>query len=99
MPEKSKLSRAFHVSGMPQTDINSGMGMVVNAVPEANLWQRSSESQREGETACPSMNINATIAVMNLKNWFASLKPNKTQPAPPVKARIPKRESRFLPPW
>jgi len=31
------LADQFNVSGVPQTTINSGKGMVVGAVPEANL--------------------------------------------------------------
>lgn len=35
--EFQKLAEQFHVSGVPQTTINSGLGMVVGAVPEASL--------------------------------------------------------------
>ena len=35
--EFQELAEQFHVSGVPQTTINSGKGLVVGAVPEANL--------------------------------------------------------------
>ena len=35
--EFPKLSERFHVSGVPQTTINAGAGMVVGAVPEDHL--------------------------------------------------------------
>jgi glutaredoxin-like protein len=35
--EFQELAEQFNVSGVPQTTINSGMGRVVGAVPEANL--------------------------------------------------------------
>jgi protein-disulfide isomerase len=35
--EFQDLAAQFNVSGVPQTNINSGVGMVVGAVPEANL--------------------------------------------------------------
>jgi hypothetical protein len=36
---------------------------------------------------------------MNLRKWYDFQKPIETQPVQPVRARIPKRKSRFLPPW
>ena len=35
--EFQELAEQFNVSGVPQTTINSGKGMVIGAVPEANL--------------------------------------------------------------
>jgi glutaredoxin-like protein len=35
--EFQELAERFNVSGVPQTNINSGMGMLVGAVPEASL--------------------------------------------------------------
>ena len=35
--EFQELAEQFNVSGVPQTTINSGMGMVIGAVPEASL--------------------------------------------------------------
>jgi glutaredoxin-like protein len=35
--EFQELAEQFNVSGVPQTNINSGMGMVIGAVPESNL--------------------------------------------------------------
>jgi len=35
--EFPELAEQFHVSGVPQTTINSGLGRVVGAVPEAHL--------------------------------------------------------------
>ena len=35
--EFQELAERYNVSGVPQTNINSGMGMLVGAVPEANL--------------------------------------------------------------
>jgi thioredoxin-related protein len=35
--EFSELADQFNVRGVPQTVINAGRGMVVGAVPEANL--------------------------------------------------------------
>lgn len=35
--EFQELAESFNVSGVPQTTINSGMGMLVGAVPEASL--------------------------------------------------------------
>jgi len=35
--EFPELSERFHVSGVPQTTINAGAGMVVGAVPEDHL--------------------------------------------------------------
>jgi hypothetical protein len=35
--EFQELAEQFNVSGVPQTSINSGMGMVIGAVPEASL--------------------------------------------------------------
>jgi glutaredoxin-like protein len=35
--EFQELAEQFNVSGVPQTNINSGLGRVVGAVPEANL--------------------------------------------------------------
>jgi glutaredoxin-like protein len=35
--EFQELAEQFNVSGVPQTNINSGLGMLVGAVPEANL--------------------------------------------------------------
>jgi protein-disulfide isomerase len=35
--EFHELAEQFNVSGVPQTNINSGMGMVIGAVPESNL--------------------------------------------------------------
>jgi glutaredoxin-like protein len=35
--EFQELAAQFNVSGVPQTTINSGLGMLVGAVPEANL--------------------------------------------------------------
>ena len=35
--EFPELANRFHVSGVPQTVINSGQGSVVGAVPEQNL--------------------------------------------------------------
>jgi hypothetical protein len=42
------------------------------------------------------MNINAMIAVMSLRKWFASLMRTKTSPVHPARARTQKRRSRFL---
>ncbi len=37
--EFQELAQEFNVSGVPQTVINAGSGIVVGAVPEKNLFE------------------------------------------------------------